>query len=80
MIGELDDWTPAKNCEQWMAWRAGKGAPVKLVTYPGAYHAFDVPSLRDGVRAFGHWLKYNEDAARRSVLEMHDFLATELAK
>jgi len=25
LIGELDDWTPSKNCEQWMALRAGKG-------------------------------------------------------
>jgi dienelactone hydrolase len=80
LIGELDDWTPAKDCEHWMVWRAGKGAPVKLVIYPGAYHAFDVPALWDGVRSFGHWLKYDADAAQRSVLEMHDFLATELTK
>jgi dienelactone hydrolase len=81
LIGELDDWTPAKTCEQWMVWRAGKGAPVKLVIDPGAYHAFDVPALgEDGVRSFGHWLKYDADAAQRSALEMHDFLATELAK
>ena len=80
LIGALDDWTPAKDCEQWMAWRAGKGAPVKLVIYPGAYHAFDVPALRDGIRSFGHWLKYDADAAQRSVLEARDFLATELTK
>jgi dienelactone hydrolase len=63
-----------------MALRAGKGAPVKLVIYPGAYHAFAAPGLRDGMRYFGHWIKYDSDAAQRSVLEMHDFLATELAK
>jgi dienelactone hydrolase len=80
LIGELDDWTPSKNCERWMALRAGNGAPVKLVIYPGAYHAFAAPGLRDGMRYFGHWIKYDSDAAQRSVLEMHDFLATELAK
>lgn len=80
LIGELDDWTPAKDCELWMKRRADKGAPVKLVIYPGAYHAFDLPTLQDGFRSFGHWLKYDADAAQRSVLEMHDFLATELAK
>jgi dienelactone hydrolase len=79
LIGELDDWTPAKDCEHWMAWRAGKGAPVKLVIYAGAHHAFDVPALRDGVRSFGHWLKYDADAAARSILEVHDFLATQLS-
>jgi dienelactone hydrolase len=80
MIGELDDWTPAKDCEHWRVWRAGKGAPVKLVIYPGAYHAFDVPALRGGIRLFGHWLKYDADAAARSISEMHDFLAAQLGK
>jgi alpha-beta hydrolase superfamily lysophospholipase len=80
LIGELDDWTPAKDCERWMERRAGKGAPVKLVIYPGAYHAFNVAAFRDGMRSYGHWVKYDADAALRSVLEVHDFLATELAK
>jgi dienelactone hydrolase len=80
LIGELDDWTPAKDCERWMEQRAGKGAPVKLVIYPGAYHAFNVAAFRDGKRSYGHWLKYDADAAQRSVLEVRDFLATELAK
>ena len=80
LIGELDDWASAKDCERWMALRAGKGAPVKLAVYPGAYHAFDVPELRDGVRYLGHWVKYDADAAQRSISEVHDFLATELAK
>jgi dienelactone hydrolase len=79
LIGELDDWTPAKDCERWMALRAGKGAPVKLVVYPGAYHAFDVPTLRSGSWLFGHWLKYYADAAARSISEMHDFLASQLS-
>jgi dienelactone hydrolase len=80
LIGELDDWTPAKDCERWMERRAGKGAPVKLVIYPGAYHAFDFQNLGDGRRLFGHWLKYDANAAERSILEMHDFLAAQLAK
>jgi dienelactone hydrolase len=79
LIGELDDWTPAKDCERLMERRAGKGAPVKLVIYPGAYHAFAAAAFRDGTRYFGHWVKYDADAAQHSVLEMHDFLATELA-
>jgi dienelactone hydrolase len=80
LIGELDDWTPAKDCELWMKLRAGKGAPVKLTVYPGAYHAFDFPILAVGRRSFGHWLKYDADAAQRSELEARDFLATELTK
>jgi dienelactone hydrolase len=80
LIGELDDWTPANNCERWMERRTDKGAPIKLVIYPGAYHAFDIPNLGDGRWRFGHWLKYDADAAGRSIREMHDFLATHLAK
>lgn len=79
MIGELDDWTPAKNCEQWMSLRGEKGALVKLVVYPGAYHAFDASTLKHGLHRFGHWLKYDTDAAERSAMEMHDFLAAHLA-
>jgi dienelactone hydrolase len=80
LIGELDDWTPARNCEQWMALRNGRGAPVKLLVYPGAYHAFDFPGLGAGVRRFDHWLKYDADAARNSMVETHDFLAAHLSR
>jgi dienelactone hydrolase len=80
LIGELDDWTPAGDCERWMERRGGKGAPVKLVVYPGAYHSFDDPTLNDGLRVFGHWIKYDADAAQRSVAEMHEFLAAQFAK
>ena len=80
MIGELDDWTPAKACERWMKMRSGKGAPVELIVYPGAYHAFDIAPLGNGRQIFGHWLKYDADAAQRAMKEMHDFLATQLSK
>jgi dienelactone hydrolase len=79
-VGRRKPPIPAKDCERWMERRAGKGAPVRLVIYPGAYHAFDAPTLSEGGRVFGHWLKYDADAAARSILEMHDFLATELNK
>jgi dienelactone hydrolase len=80
LIGELDDWTPAADCERWMARRADKGAPVKLVVYPGAYHGFDEPDFTPGQRMLGHWLKYDADATQRSVREMRDFLAAQFAK
>ncbi len=80
LVGELDDWTPAKDCERWMERRAGKGALAKLIVYPGAYHAFDIPTVGNGMRSFGHWHKYDADAANRSILEVRDFLANELTK
>jgi len=80
LIGEVDDWTPASDCDNWMQRRAGKGAPVKLVVYPGAYHAFDNPSALIGGRYFGHWLKYDAAAAQRAIDDMHDFLQAQFAK
>ncbi len=45
MIGELDDWTLARECvtlqERLQKNRAN--APVDLVVYPGSYHGFDGP-------------------------------------
>ena len=80
LIGELDDWTPARNCEQWMALRRNRGAAVKLVIYPGAYHAFDFSGLGAGRSRYGHWLKYDAEAAQRSTAAMRDFLAAHLSK
>ena len=77
-IGELDDWTPATDCQRWLERNAGKGAYLQVVIYPGAFHAFDFPQLREASRRFGHWLKYDPDAAERSKTEMRNFLAIQL--
>jgi hypothetical protein len=47
LIGALDDWTPARDCEAMIKRRTGQGAPLKLIVYPGAYHAFNARSLID---------------------------------
>ncbi|HSI01982.1 MAG TPA: dienelactone hydrolase family protein [Reyranella sp.] len=63
LIGALDDWTPARNCEAMMGRRSGEGAPLRLIVYPGAYHSFNARSLRGKPRDyFGHHLEYNEAA------------------
>ncbi len=70
LIGELDDWVPAKDCLEMMARRSGEGASLRLVVYPGAYHAFDAASLRNKPRTmFGHHLEYNEAAERAAWTE-----------
>ena len=80
LICELDDWTPAADCERWMARRAGKGAPVKLVVYPGVHHSFDNPDVSKKLYVFGHWVKHDADATQRSITEMREFLAAQFAK
>lgn len=80
LIGELDNVTPAADCERLAKAQSGDGSDLKLVVYPGAHHGFDNPGFADGIRVSGMWLKYDRDAAEHSRSEMHDFLAARLAQ
>lgn len=81
MIGELDDWTSADGCRQLAAGgddygvsRRREGAPIKLIVYPGAYHAFDAPGLKTPREFLGHHLEYNQAAADQSMVALREFL------
>lgn len=68
LVGELDDWTSAHDCRAMVDRRKDLGGPLRLVTYPGAYHAFnlDLP-----VRSFyGHHLQYDASAAQAAWTEV----------
>ena len=41
--GALDDWTPAKPCEEWADRLRAKGYDVTANSYAGAHHSFDAP-------------------------------------
>ena len=41
LVGELDDWTPAKPCEELTERAQAAGYPVSIKVYPGAQHSFD---------------------------------------
>lgn len=45
LLGALDDWAPAKNCEQMVAGARGRSARAVVVKYKGAHHFFDHDSL-----------------------------------
>ena len=60
LVGDKDDWTRASWCQEMMARRDGKGAPVKLVIYPGATHAFNFPT--PAREYLGHSLAYDPQA------------------
>lgn len=82
LIGELDDWTPAAECrnmvdgrDDWgISRQKGEGAPIRLVVYPDAYHAFDVASLKSPIQYFGHHLEFNQPATEQSIDAVHEFL------
>jgi dienelactone hydrolase len=82
LIGELDDWAPAGECrnmvdgrDDWgISRQKGEGAAIRLVVYPGAYHAFDAPGLQTPVQFFGHHLEFNRPARDQSIDAVKEFL------
>jgi dienelactone hydrolase len=82
LIGELDDWAPAAECrnmadgrDDWgISRHKGEGAPMHLIVYPDAYHAFDAPNLQTPLQYFGHHLEFNQAATERSIDAVHEFL------
>ena len=80
LAGERDDWTPAERCREMVAHARPDSAPIALHVYPDAHHAFDVAVLQPGRRAFGHWLEYNEPAAKDAEEMTRAFLAAHLAE
>jgi dienelactone hydrolase len=78
LVGARDDVTPAADCAA-LAKQQDPGA-VKLVVYPGARHAFDLPEFGAGRQVMGMTLAYDRAAAEKSRAELRDFLARRLAR
>jgi dienelactone hydrolase len=47
--GEADDYVPVGPVKEFAAWLKGMGNPVTFITYPGAYHEFDVEGTFGGL-------------------------------
>jgi dienelactone hydrolase len=81
LTGELDDWTPAVECRSMVDGRddygisrqKGDGVPIRLIVYPGAYHAFDIP-IPDALDYFGHHLEFNRAATDQAIDDVRNFL------
>jgi dienelactone hydrolase len=81
LSGEADDWTPAAPCVAVAEAAKARGAPMEIVTYPGAHHSFDrinmpvryrptVRNLNNPDRlgaTVGEHPEAREDAIRRTV-------------
>jgi dienelactone hydrolase len=67
LSGALDEWSPPRSCERMMARRSGLGAAMRLVVYPEAHHAFNLPL--ESRRFYGQSLEYNEAADRAAWSE-----------
>ena len=88
LIGELDDWTSAEACrnmvdgrDDWgISRQKDQGVPVKLIVYPGAYHAFDASNLKTPVQLLGHHLEFNQPVTDQSIVALHEFLDTTIGQ
>jgi dienelactone hydrolase len=77
LIGAEDDWTLASWCREMMVRRDGKGAPVTMIVYPGATHAFNTPGAPR--QYMGHHYVYDPQATADAWRQVRDFLQTTLA-
>ena len=81
LIGEHDDLPTADACRKLVAGeddmgisrQKGQGAPVRLVVYPDAYFAFDLPVLKSPTWYRGHHMEFNKSAADRSSQALREF-------
>jgi len=77
LAGEKDDWLPSQACRDMASEVAGRSAPVSLVIYPGATHAFN---LNAPPREYlGHSLRYDAEATQDADQRVHAFLDATLA-
>jgi dienelactone hydrolase len=78
LVGAKDEVTPAADCAQ-LAKQQAPGM-VKLVVYPGAAHAFDLPEFGAGRKVMGMPLAYDRNAASRAWAELHNFLTARFGR
>ena len=84
LLGEADDWTPVRRCQEFKARSKNGGATIELIAFPGAFHAFDVPELHRGRSIEGpngktYWIQYNKRAHEDAAKKVKSFLAEHLS-
>jgi dienelactone hydrolase len=88
MIGELDDWTLARECValQERLHKNKANAPVDLVVYPDSYHGFDGPGPVRQMEGLGNTktgkatVGGNPAAREASHARMFEFLSAQLGQ
>ena len=89
LIGEKDDWTPAKDCAVLAERAQAAGYKVDIKIYPGAYHSFDGPAperyiaaRRNVNKPDGHGATTGGDAAAwgDAIAEVKRFFARYLKR
>jgi dienelactone hydrolase len=90
LIGDSEDWTPARVCAEMVAAMRARGAPAEIVVYPGAVHYFAVvgqaraflPDVANRNRpddCCGATVGYDAAAAADAHVRVAEFFARHLA-
>jgi dienelactone hydrolase len=82
LIGARDDAAVAEACRKMVdgeddmgiSRQKGEGAPVRLIVFPDAYFAFDLPPLEPPTWYRGHRVEFNKAADEQSSEALRDFL------
>ena len=71
IVGELDEWAPAKYCE--LLLKMPNKTPLQVEIYPGVHHNFDYVGL-DDVK-LGKIIRSDAAATSRAEADVETFLA-----
>lgn len=79
LIGQADDWTPAKACVAMMP-KKNTTQELLLKVYPGAHHGFDNRGANNNVMGSTgpHHVEYQKEAAEDSIIQVKSFLKKHL--
>ena len=76
LIGEHDDWCPARNCSMSIPPGLKGEHEIILKIYPGVSHCFDCEGINENY--LGHRLVYDPVAASDAIIQVRKFLAKHL--
>ncbi|MGE0418988.1 MAG: dienelactone hydrolase family protein [Acetobacteraceae bacterium] len=75
LIGDADDWTPARQCQAMAVQHAGAGTVEELIVYPGAQDGFNLVDLKgNALSLYGHRMVYEETADQAAQEAAASFL------
>jgi dienelactone hydrolase len=80
LIGERDDWGPAKLCQSFVERATALGRNASVTVYPGATHAFDCVEFGKSVEFQGHRMTPDPAVERNSRERLLGFLDKTLKK
>jgi dienelactone hydrolase len=76
LIGEHDDWSPARKCSLSVPPGLKREHEIILKIYRGVSHCFDCEGMNENY--LGHWLIYDPVAASDAITQVRKFLAKHL--